>query len=125
MRCKTTTARSSLTASRAPPTGSPRSERASAPAAGTVADVNLLDSVHARDIAIDQAAEQAPSDLLRTALIDHERTVKTLRSVDPGALRRTIRIDGETTMTAEELARLPLINHLEAHIEQLERSLGS
>ncbi len=94
-------------------------------AAGQIADVNLLDSVHARDIAIDQAAEQAPSDLLRTALIDHERTVKTLRSVDPGALRRTIRIDGETTMTAEELARLPLINHLEAHIEQLERSLGS
>jgi len=28
-------------------------------------------------------------------------------------------------MTAEQLARLPLISHLETHIEQLEKSLGS
>jgi len=94
-------------------------------AGGHIAVVNLLDSVHARDIAIDQAAEQPPSDLLRMALADHERTIKTLRSTDGGALRRSVRIDGETTMTAEQLARLPLISHLETHIEQLEKSLGS
>jgi len=94
-------------------------------AGGQIAEVNLLDSVHARDIAIDQAAEQAPSDLLQMALTDHERTIKTLRSADPGALRRSVRIDGEASMTAEELARLPLISHLETHIEQLERSLQS
>jgi hypothetical protein len=65
-----------------------------------------------------------PADLVRMALSDHERTVKTLRGADPGALRRSVRIDGQATMTAEELARLPLINHLEMHIEQLERSLS-
>ena len=74
---------------------------------------------------VDQAAEQAPSDLVQMALADHDRTIKTLRSANPGALRRSVRIDGEATMTAEELARLPLISHLETHIEQLERSLGS
>ena len=92
-------------------------------AGGQITELNLLDSVHARDAAIDQAAELPPSDLVRMALTDHERTIKTLRAADPTALRRPIRIDGETTMTAEELARLPLINHLEMHIEQLERSL--
>ena len=94
-------------------------------AGGQITELNLLDSVHARDAAIDQAAELPPSDLVRMALTDHERTIKTLRAADPTALRRPIRIDGETTMTAEELARLPLINHLEMHIEQLERSLQS
>src|SRR5256885_1005707 len=94
-------------------------------AGGQIAELNLLDSVHARDAAIDQAAELPPSDLVRMALTDHERTIKTLRAADPTALRRPIRIDGETTLTAEELARLPLINHLEMHIEQLERSLQS
>ena len=93
-------------------------------AGGQITELNLLDSVHARDAAIEQAAELAPSDLVRMALSDHERTVKTLRTVEPGALRRAVRIEGETTMTAEELARLPLINHVEMHVEQLERSLN-
>jgi len=93
-------------------------------AGGQVAELNLLDSVHARDSAIDQAAELPPADLVRMTLADHERTIKTLRTADPGALRRSVRIDGETTMTAEELARLPLINHVEMHVEQLEKLLG-
>lgn len=93
-------------------------------AGGQITELDLLDSVHARDAAIDQAAQMPPADLVRMALSDHERTVKTLRGADPGALRRSVRIDGQATMTAEELARLPLINHLEMHIEQLERSLS-
>ena len=94
-------------------------------AGGQIAELNLLDSVHARDAAIDQAAELSPADLIRMALSDHERTIKTLRTAEPAALRRSVRIEGETRMTAEELARLPLISHVEMHVDQLERSLGS
>ena len=93
-------------------------------AGGQIAELNFLDSVHARDAAIDQAAALSPADLIRMALSDHERTIKTLRTTEPGALRRSVRIEGDTTMTAEEIARLPLISHVEMHVDQLVRSLG-
>ena len=68
-------------------------------------------------------AQLEPADLLRMALADHQRTITTLRTADPESLRQTARVDAETTMTAEEVARLPLITHLEMHIEQLEKLL--
>jgi hypothetical protein len=57
-------------------------------------------------------------------LADHERTIKELRTADPAALRRAFTLPEGGTMTAEEVARLPLIAHLEIHVEQLEKSLG-
>jgi hypothetical protein len=58
-------------------------------------------------------------------LVDHERTIKTLRTADPASLRRTARLPEGGTMTAEEIARLPLIAHIESHIEQLEKLLAT
>src|SRR5256886_16081564 len=60
-------------------------------AGGQISEGNLLDSVHARDLPLDQAAGQPPSDLLRMALSDHARTIKTLRTTPPSTLRRSLR----------------------------------
>jgi hypothetical protein len=46
-----------------------------------------------------------------------------LRTVDTKSLRITTRVDDGTTMSAEEVARLPLITHLEMHVDQLEKML--
>jgi hypothetical protein len=66
-----------------------------------------------------------PAELLRMTLADHKRTIDTLRTADPSSLQNSARVDEGTTMTAEEVARLPLITHMEMHVEQLEKLLAS
>jgi hypothetical protein len=86
-------------------------------------DLNLLEMVNLRDAAGQQMAQLEPAELLKMSLADHERTINTLRTVDPKSLRITTRVDDGTTMSAEEVARLPLITHLEMHVDQLEKML--
>ena len=85
---------------------------------------DLLEAVNMRDSAGQQMAQLAPQQLLSMSLSDQERTIKTLRSSDPDALRRTARLGDSLTMTAEEIARMPLISHLEMHVDDLEKMLG-
>ena len=54
-----------------------------------------------------------------------ERTIKTLRTSEARALRQSAELGDGITMTAEEVARLPLISHLEMHMDELERLLGA
>ncbi len=91
---------------------------------GQVTDLNtFLQAAQMRDGAIDQMAGTDPAELLRMSLADHARTIAELRTADPAALRRAVALpDG--TMTAEEVARLPLISHIEMHLDQLEKTLG-
>ena len=91
---------------------------------GQMNEVDLLAGTNLRDTTIEQMAEIEPSELLRTTLADHARTVKVLRTVDAGSLRREVKDSGGDSVTAEFLARYPLINHLEEHVDQLERSLA-
>jgi hypothetical protein len=93
-------------------------------ASGKLPDLNLLESVNLRDAAGQQMSQLEPPELLKMSLADHERTIGTLRTVDPSSLRNRARVDDGSTMTAEEVARLPLITHLEMHIDQLEKMLG-
>ena len=65
-----------------------------------------------------------PADLVRMTVADHTRTIKTLRETEPEALRRSADLGEGITMTAEEIARLPLVSHLELHIKQLEKLLA-
>ena len=90
---------------------------------GQMTELNLLQNVNVRDVAGEQMAKLDPAELLRMALADHRRSVETLRTVEPRALRRAARLEDGTLMTAEEVARLPLVAHLELHVEQLEKSL--
>lgn len=93
-------------------------------ATGKLPDMNLLEAVNLRDAAGKQMSQMEPAELLRMTLADHQRTINTLRTVDPDSLQNSARVDDATTMTAEEVARLPLITHMEMHVEQLEKLLA-
>ncbi len=91
---------------------------------GQITEVDLLAATNLRDATIDQMAQIEPSELLRMTLADHARTVKLLRTIDAASLRREAKDASGRPVSAELLVRLPLINHLEEHVAQLERSLG-
>ena len=50
--------------------------------------------------------------------------VLLLRAANPSSLRRTATQENGEPISAEEVARLPLINHLEMHVDQLERAVS-
>ena len=91
---------------------------------GQMTELDLLSYVNLRDVVGEQMAETEPAELLRAALADQARTAKLLRGIDDAALRRKATLTTGGTISAEHVARLPLINHLESHVEQLERSLA-
>lgn len=92
---------------------------------GQLTEIDLLENVNLRDVVGAQMAQIEPAELLRMALADQARTAKLLRSVEPSALRRKARQENGELISAEEIARLPLVNHLEMHVDQLERALSS
>jgi hypothetical protein len=92
---------------------------------GQMSELDLLENVNLRDVVGEQMAQIEPAELLRLALADQTRTLKLLRTVEPSSLRRKAKLENGEMMSAEEVARLPLINHLEMHVDQLERSLIS
>jgi DinB superfamily len=94
-------------------------------ASGKLRDLSLLEAVNMRDDAGRRMAEQSPEELVSQTLADHRRTLETLRQSDPQSLERSARMDDGTPMTAEQVARLPLITHLEMHVEQLEKMLDA
>jgi hypothetical protein len=91
---------------------------------GKLDEVNLLSNTNLRDVAGEQMAQTDPAELLRMVLGDHARTAKLIRTVEVSALRREVKTETGRMVTAEYLARFPLINHLEQHVEQLEKALG-
>jgi hypothetical protein len=92
---------------------------------GQMTEFDLLENVNLRDVVGEQMAQIEPAELLRMALADQARTLKLLRSVEPSALRRKAKQENGELITAEDIARLPLVNHLEMHVDQLERALNS
>jgi len=91
---------------------------------GQMSEIDLLENVNLRDVVGEQMAQIEPAELLQMALADQARTLKLLRTVEPSSLRRKARMENGETMSADEVARLPLVNHLEMHVDQLERDLG-
>ncbi|HEY8952204.1 MAG TPA: hypothetical protein VIP78_06550 [Candidatus Dormibacteraeota bacterium] len=91
---------------------------------GQMNEIDLLENVNLRDVVGEQMAQVEPAELLKMALADQARTLKLLRTVEPSSLRRKARMENGETMSADEVARLPLVNHLEMHVDQLERELG-
>jgi hypothetical protein len=90
---------------------------------GKMSEVNLQENVNLRDVVGEQMVQMEPAELLRMALADQARTLLLLRTVEPSSLRRQAKLEDGTMMSAEEVARLPLVNHLEMHVDQLERAL--
>ena len=91
---------------------------------GKMTELDLLNNVGLRDAMDEQMAQIEPKELIRMALEDHARTIQALRTSDAASMRRIVKVDGGETMTAEEVARLPLISHLELHIDKLLRALA-
>ncbi len=91
---------------------------------GKVDEIDLLQGTNLRDAAVEQMSQVEPAELLRATLTDHARTVNLLRTVDAASLRREVKDSSGDRVSAEFLARYPLINHLEEHVDQLERSLA-
>jgi len=92
-------------------------------ATGKLPNMDLLQAVNLRDDAGKKMSELDPGELARMIATDHERTIAALRSTDSMDLRRAAELGDGITMTAEDVARLPLISHLELHVEQLVRLL--
>jgi hypothetical protein len=91
---------------------------------GQMTEVDLLENVNLRDVVGEQMAQMEPAELLRMSLADQARTLKLLRTAEPASLRRQARQENGDLMSAIDVARLPLINHLEMHVDQLERALS-
>ena len=90
---------------------------------GQLTEIDLLENVNLRDVVGEQMAQIAPPELLQMALSDQARTLKLLRGAEPAAMRRQARQENGELMSAIEVARLPLVNHLEMHLDQLERAV--
>ena len=93
-------------------------------ASGRLAQVDLLANTNQRDLAGQQMAAIEPAELIKLIRADHARTAELLRTIDAPSLRRSAVLPSGEAVTAEFLARYPLVNHLEEHVEQLERSLA-
>jgi hypothetical protein len=93
-------------------------------ARGQPPTTDIMEAVQLRDAMGHQMSLLEPPDLLRMIVADHERTIATLRTVAPADLRRPAELGDGITMTAEDIARLPLVSHLELHVEQLEKLLA-
>jgi hypothetical protein len=90
---------------------------------GKVTSVDLLPAAQARDVAGAQLSSLPPDQLLAMAQRDHQRTIAYLRSAEVAALQRRAVLDEGLSMSAAEIAQLPLCAHLEIHLDQLERTL--
>jgi hypothetical protein len=91
---------------------------------GQMSELDLLQNVNLRDVLGERLSQIEPAELLRMALADQARTLELLRATDASSMRRTAKQENGELISAEEIARLPLVNHLEMHLDQLERALA-
>lgn len=94
-------------------------------ATGKLTEVDLLSFVQQRDPFTQAAAQQPAQEHLDSIQADHARTLEFLRSADVDDLDRVADsgIEG-LHLTALDIFRLALVNHCEAHLEQMEDALG-
>jgi hypothetical protein len=90
---------------------------------GKPSELELLPNVKDRDVAGEQLSSLPPDQLLGFAQRDHQRTIAYLRSADAEAMRRRAVLYEGFSMSAAEIAAMPLCAHLEIHLDQLERTL--
>ena len=90
---------------------------------GKLTQVELLEAVQSRDPAGEQLSSLPPDQLLAMVQRDHQRTIAYLRGADAEAMQRRAVLYEGFSMSAAEIAQLPLCAHLEIHLDQLERTL--
>ena len=92
-------------------------------AKGKLTDLTMESVITQRDVVGAEMAARPVADIVAEADRQHQRTLKFLAEVTPEELQRTVKIEhGE--LTVEYLVRLPLVAHLEQHLDQLEKALA-
>ncbi|HEX6547217.1 MAG TPA: DinB family protein [Candidatus Dormibacteraeota bacterium] len=91
---------------------------------GKLTELDLLANVNLRDVAGQQMAAETPGTLADSLATDLERTIAYLEKARPADLARSAQLTHGGSMTAGEVARLPLCAHLEQHLRQLEAALS-
>lgn len=92
---------------------------------GKVNEVDLLGAAQARDVAAEPLLPLPAATLLQMAQREHRRTITYLRGATALDLARRVTMVGDVTMSAQEIASLPLCAHLEIHLEQLQQATKS
>jgi hypothetical protein len=93
--------------------------------AGKMNEVDLLGAAQARDVAAEPLLALPAATLLQMAQREHRRTITYLRGATAEDLARRVAMAGDVTMSAQEIASLPLCAHLEIHLKQLEQASKS
>lgn len=86
-------------------------------------EIDILDTLRIRDIAVSEAAKQPAAELARQLKDSITLTSKFVESVAFDDLRTPFKYLSRE-MTAEDLVRIPLCAHLESHVEQIRRAVG-
>jgi hypothetical protein len=93
-------------------------------AKGETAGLDLLPALRLRDLVGARLARREPAQLVRQARQDLAHLIDFLKTAPPETMRRTLQADEKELLTAEDLARLAVINHVELHLDQLEAALS-
>jgi hypothetical protein len=87
--------------------------------AGKLTEVDLLGAAQSRDVAAEPLLSLPTATLLAMAQRDHQRTAAYLRGAAAHDLARRATMLGDISMSAHEIAALPLCAHLEIHLDQI------
>ncbi|MHB8572805.1 MAG: DinB family protein [Candidatus Dormibacteria bacterium] len=92
-------------------------------AKGRLGELQFTGFIGQRDLLGTQMSQRPVAEILEEALAQQEKALAFLESASPGDLRRTV-VTEAGPMSAESFIRLPLVAHLEEHLDQLEAALG-
>jgi hypothetical protein len=88
-----------------------------------IGELNLGDIISQRDVVGEEMAQQSVAEIVAQARKQHDRTLKFLATATTEQWSKTVRTEfGE--LRVEGLIRLPLVVHLEDHLDQVERLLA-
>ena len=91
-------------------------------AKGRLTDLNMEEVITQRDVLGAELAARPVAEILEEIDKQHQRTLNFISEATPEELLRTVKVEhGE--VTAEYLLRLPLVAHLEQHVDQLDKTL--
>ena len=89
---------------------------------GRLGEINLGEIINQRDVVGEEMAQLSVAEILAEAKKQHDRTLKFLGSATPEQWTATVKTEfGD--LRVENLIRLPLLVHLEDHLDQIERIL--
>jgi hypothetical protein len=91
---------------------------------GKLTELDLLANVHLRDVAAEQLAGLPAAELAAAVAAEIEKTCGYLERASGAHLERSARLTHGGSITAGQIARLPLCAHLEQHLRQLESALS-